>query len=122
MDGGTKLPESVEILRAMVLGTRAELAELRTAKAEADATNERLDALVKRLEGTRSKRRTRTQGDAGEPIALSILQAAELVGVGRTSIYEALRQGRLKKCKFGRRSLILRSELERFCTSLSEEG
>ncbi len=40
--------------------------------------------------------------------------------IGRTKLYEELAAGRLKARKFGRRTLILRSDAERWAASLPE--
>lgn len=49
---------------------------------------------------------------------LSIQEACELAGIGRTKIYEAISQGDLKARKLGKRTLILRSDLHEFLHSL----
>lgn len=41
-----------------------------------------------------------------EPLAVSVMEAAGLAGVGRTTIYEAIQQGTLKSLKIGKRRLI----------------
>ena len=51
--------------------------------------------------------RTETIG----PIALSIAQVVASTGVGRTKIYEAIRDGALPVVKIGRRSLVLDEDL-----------
>lgn len=51
-----------------------------------------------------------------EPLGLSPAEAAKTAGVGRTSIYEALARGELQARKFGRRTIILNSDL---CTWLA---
>ena len=57
-DGAPELPDDIETLRAMVLATRAEVAQLRAANAEAEARIERLHALLKTLERARYGRRS----------------------------------------------------------------
>lgn len=42
-----------------------------------------------------------------DPLALSIGEAAKALGIGRTSVYVLIKQGRLQAVKLGRRSLIL---------------
>lgn len=41
-----------------------------------------------------------------EPIATSVNGAAKALGLGRTSIYALINEGRLEKVKLGRRTLI----------------
>lgn len=43
-------------------------------------------------------------------LALSIAEFAQICGVGRSTLYEAIKRGDLKVRKAGRRSLILREE------------
>ena len=53
--------------------------------------------------------------------ALSIADACKMAGVGRTTIYEAIAEGRLKARKLGRRTLILRDDLPtQFLAALPE--
>lgn len=52
--------------------------------------------------------------------ALSISDACEMSGVGRTTIYAAIAEGRLKARKLGRRTLILRDDLTHFLVALPE--
>ena len=52
--------------------------------------------------------------------ALSISDACAMVGVGRTTIYAAIAEGRLKARKLGRRTLILRDDLTHFLVALPE--
>ena len=53
-----------------------------------------------------------------EPYAISILEAVRLSGIGRSSIYEAIRRGELAIRKSGRRSLILTADLQRWLSEL----
>jgi excisionase family DNA binding protein len=46
-------------------------------------------------------------------IALSIVEACARSGVGRTTIYEMIKTGRLLARKCGRRTLILADDLQR---------
>ncbi len=41
-----------------------------------------------------------------QPITTTINGAAQALGVGRTTIYDLIRQGRLEKLKLGRRTLV----------------
>lgn len=49
---------------------------------------------------------------------LSILEACQVSGIGRTKIYEAIGDGALKAKKFGKRTIILRSDLQKFLADL----
>jgi excisionase family DNA binding protein len=52
------------------------------------------------------------------PLALTIHEARVLTGLGRTKLYELLKTGKLPAKKVGKRTLILRSDLEDFLASL----
>jgi excisionase family DNA binding protein len=52
------------------------------------------------------------------PLAYSIVEACEVAGVGRTSIYEAINSGELIARKNGRRTVILCDDLRRWLQSL----
>jgi len=54
------------------------------------------------------------------PEGLSVEDACRVAGLGRTKVYEAISNGRLKARKFGKRTLILRTELQQFLKSLPE--
>jgi excisionase family DNA binding protein len=49
---------------------------------------------------------------------LSVLEACSVAGIGRTKIYEAIASGSLKARKFGKRTIILRSDLQDFLAGL----
>jgi excisionase family DNA binding protein len=49
---------------------------------------------------------------------LSVSDACRIAGIGRTKIYEAISDGRLKARKFGKRTLVLRADLQDFLTGL----
>lgn len=49
---------------------------------------------------------------------LSIPEACAVAGVGRTKIYEAIEDGRLKARKLGKRTIILRTDLQDFLQTL----
>jgi excisionase family DNA binding protein len=49
---------------------------------------------------------------------LSIRQACEVAGVGRTRLYAAIAAGELLARKFGKRRIVLRSDLRRFLENL----
>lgn len=53
-----------------------------------------------------------------EPLGMSPADAAKSAGVGRTSIYEALARGELGARKFGRRTIILATDLHAWLTAL----
>ncbi len=48
-----------------------------------------------------------------DPIAVSVKDAAKALGIGRTSIYALIRDGRLEVIKLGRRTLIKVASIRR---------
>lgn len=48
----------------------------------------------------------------------SIGEACTVAGIGRTKIYEAISEGRLKARKFGKRTIVLRADLQAFLSNL----
>jgi excisionase family DNA binding protein len=53
-----------------------------------------------------------------ERLGYSAEEAAKVAGVGRTRIFSAIGSGRLLARKFGRRTVILREDLEAFLRAL----
>jgi excisionase family DNA binding protein len=51
---------------------------------------------------------------------LSISEACAVAGIGRTKIYQAISEGRLKARKCGKRTLVLRNDLREFLVSLPD--
>lgn len=61
----------------------------------------------------------RTAGEAeSEPIAYSIAEAIAKSGSSKTSIYQAIGRGELRARKNGRRTVILRGDLESWLANL----
>ncbi len=52
------------------------------------------------------------------PLAVSIVDAARLAGVGRSTLYSAVQDGALPMRKCGRRSLIFISDIEAWLANL----
>jgi excisionase family DNA binding protein len=52
------------------------------------------------------------------PIAFNITEACASGGIGRTTLYEAIRAGELRAVKRGRRTLILVDDLRRWIVNL----
>lgn len=48
-----------------------------------------------------------------EPVTISITGAAKAMGIGRTSIYSLIKEGRLDTVKIGRRHLIKTESIRR---------
>ena len=51
-------------------------------------------------------------------LLFSVKEFCEIVGIGRTTFYQEVKAGRIKAKKMGRRTLITKSELERFIEEL----
>ena len=49
---------------------------------------------------------------------LSVSEACRVSGIGRTKMYEAISDGRLKARKLGKRTLVLRGDLQAFLDNL----
>lgn len=54
-----------------------------------------------------------------EPLLLRPEEAAQLLSLGRTKVYELVRSGRLGSVKVGKRRLIPRKALEQFVEGLT---
>lgn len=54
------------------------------------------------------------------PLAVSIAEAARMVGIGRTSLYAAIAAGKIKTRKSGRRTLVETQALRQFLEALPE--
>lgn len=57
-----------------------------------------------------------------DKIAATISECVSLSGLGRTSIYKAIGEGKLKPRKAGKRTLILVSELKEYLENLPIAG
>jgi excisionase family DNA binding protein len=53
-----------------------------------------------------------------EPLAFSVAEACSAARIGRTSLYEAIRCGKLRAVKHAKRTLILSEDLRRWLESL----
>ena len=54
--------------------------------------------------------------------ALTVSEFCETFGIGRTFFYAELKAGKLSACKAGTKTLILRSEAERWAHALPKLG
>ncbi|MBC8716796.1 helix-turn-helix domain-containing protein [Ochrobactrum sp. Marseille-Q0166] len=54
--------------------------------------------------------------------SLSIAQTARFLGIGRSTLYNLIKEGRLPVRKLGKRTLILRDDLDQFVASLPVKG
>jgi excisionase family DNA binding protein len=57
-------------------------------------------------------------GTTIEHEGLSVAEACEVAGIGRSKLYEAIATGSLKARRWGKRTLILRGDLRQFLASL----
>ena len=53
-----------------------------------------------------------------QKVAATINEATQITGLGRSSIYQLINDGKLTRRKYGNRTLILVDELEAFVKSL----
>jgi excisionase family DNA binding protein len=60
-----------------------------------------------------------TQAD---PLAFSLADAASAIGVGKSTLHELIATGKLPVRKLGRRSLVLREDLEDYLQGLPVRG
>jgi excisionase family DNA binding protein len=56
-----------------------------------------------------------------QTLLISVEEAAHLLGVGRTTMFELVGRGDVKSVRLGRRRLIARKSLESFVESLSSQ-
>jgi excisionase family DNA binding protein len=52
-----------------------------------------------------------------KPITVTVKTAREITGLGNTTIYDLIKQGKLETCKVGRRRLIVFKSLESLVSS-----
>lgn len=55
---------------------------------------------------------------SGPREGLSIWEASALAGIGRTKLYQAIRDGSLPARKYGKRTIVLRTDVVRFLEAL----
>ena len=51
-------------------------------------------------------------GGGVKPLAVTVRQACEAIGLGRSALYELIKAGRVKTIKIGRRRLLIYASLE----------
>ena len=56
-----------------------------------------------------------------EPIALSVVKAAERLGISRSKLYELIRDGDLQTVQVGRRRLVMSPVIEEFLANNAED-
>ena len=54
----------------------------------------------------------------GPPVAISVEDAAMLLGIGRTVTYRLVLSGELRSVKIGRRRLVVRTSVEEYVSRL----
>ena len=52
-------------------------------------------------------------------ISFTIEEACTAIGIGRTKLYQAINSGQLKAKKFGKRTIILKDDLNNFLENLT---
>lgn len=53
-------------------------------------------------------------------LSYSIEEASAITGIGRTKIYEAINKKKLKARKYGKRTILLKEDLNAFLAALSD--
>jgi excisionase family DNA binding protein len=66
-------------------------------------------------------KREAVRGSGIEKLCLTVPEAAALCSLGQTSIYKAIREGRLRIRKYGTRTIIMRADLASFLENLPRE-
>lgn len=61
----------------------------------------------------------RLTSDAIQTLLVTVEEAARLLGIGRTTMFELIARGNVKSVRLGRRRLIARKSLESFVEELS---
>ncbi|WP_420607571.1 helix-turn-helix domain-containing protein [Novosphingopyxis sp.] len=56
-----------------------------------------------------------------EPLAISINETAKALGIGRSSVYELLKSGKLDAFKIGRRTLLTTESVKRLAQTRPDE-
>lgn len=51
-----------------------------------------------------------------------LTDAAQVLGISRTTIYQLISDGEIRTIKIGRRTLVAQDELERYVASLKKEA
>ncbi len=68
-----------------------------------------------------AKRESSMLRPANEKLGLTVPEAAALSSLGQTSIYKAIREGRLRIRKYGTRTIITRADLASFLENLPDD-
>jgi excisionase family DNA binding protein len=68
-----------------------------------------------------AKRESSMHWPTMEKLGLTVPEAAALSSLGQTSIYKAIREGRLRIRKYGTRTIITRADLASFLENLPDE-
>lgn len=65
---------------------------------------------------------TTSERGAPERMAYRVREAAEVLAISRSRFYELVAEGRIRTLKEGARTLVRRSELERYLDALEGRG
>ena len=128
---GRPVEEAAAILRFMPNAAARDVAKvLRSATANAEnnfnltADELHVESAVANEGPTLKRIRPRAQGRAFQilkrtsHITVSVAEACRMVGVGRTVLYQALGEGRIRACKVGRKTLVTTQSLRDYVASL----
>ena|SRR5581483_554423 len=81
-----------------------------------------LEHILRSRESARLRSETGVESGAQSPehLAYSLQQVGELVSVGRSSLYKAIKAGELRAVKQGRRTMVLSDDLRAWLSSLRQ--
>ncbi len=77
-----------------------------------------MDAMISEQVAGAVARPAKSPVDGAAKLAYTVEEAADAAAIGRTSLYRAIKDGELRARKHGRRTVILRADLENFLTKL----
>ena len=103
------------------IATRGSTSHVRMSSAEVIRSRAQSNRRGLEEQGICEDGETRTTAPTMEKLGLTVPEAAALSSLGQTSIYKAIREGRLRIRKYGTRTIITRADLASFLENLPDE-